>query len=159
MLIEVYGTPAPQGSKKPIVVAGKARMVEDSKATVPWRQCVTHDALRAKREHESRAAGLAFMPFHEAVLVKVTFWMPRPKSYPKTLDVIPVTKPDIDKLQRSTFDGLTAAGIWTDDSLVAVVDPRKRYVVGPHLPKIYDPDVHRTEPGASIQIVSLGREW
>lgn len=153
LTFEVYGTPAPQGSKKAYAVNGKAHLVDDAKAIAPWRNSVTHDLIRAKRELEF------FAPYTEAVLVKITFWLPRPAGRPKTIDVIPVVKPDNDKLQRSTLDGITAAGIWADDSLAAEIHARKRYAIGAHLDKIYDPTIHRQEPGATISFTLLGRAW
>lgn len=149
---DAYGTPAPQGSKKSFVVAGHVNTVDDSKATAPWRNTVTIAAIEAKR------ADPEFEVFTGGVFLEIIFWMPRPKGAPKTIDVIPITKPDNDKVQRSTYDAITAAGLWKDDNLVAAVHSVKRYAVTRDF-AFYDPDEHREEPGAQITITDMGRAW
>jgi crossover junction endodeoxyribonuclease RusA len=127
----VAGMPAPQGSKRHV---GKGVMVESSKAVKPWRQDVTAAALDAITGLGDAAE---FEPFTTAVDVRVTFYFPRPRSHYGTgrnanrlkdtaPDFVP-TKPDVDKLLRSTFDALTAAGIWRDDNLAADVRTSKLY--------------------------------
>jgi Holliday junction resolvase RusA-like endonuclease len=86
---------------------------------------------------------------------EVSFWMPRPKSAPKTRDILPVTGKDADKMLRSIFDSLTNAGVWVDDSQVCAGAFTKRYVVGPHLPKIYVEHFHRVEPGVTVIIQEM----
>lgn len=149
---EAYGIPAPQGSKKAFVVNGRAAITEDSKANAPWRNTVTLAAIAAKQ------ADPEFEVFTGAVWLELMFWMPRPKGAPKTIDVIPITKPDSDKVQRSTYDAITAAGIWKDDNLVAAVNAVKRYAITRDF-SFYDPDEHREEPGAQIRITDMGRAW
>ena len=151
-LFDAYGIPAPQGSKKAFVVNGRAAMSDDSKATAPWRNTVTIAAIEAKR------ADPEFEVFTQAVFLEIVFWMPRPKGAPKTIDVIPITKPDNDKVQRSTYDAITAAGLWKDDNLVASVHALKRYAITRDFP-FYDPEIHREEPGAQIAITDIGRAW
>ena len=43
----VHGTPAPQGSKRAFVVGNRARVVEDSKKSAPWRDSVAAAAIEA----------------------------------------------------------------------------------------------------------------
>ena len=112
MTIRVFGTPAPQGSKRHV---GNGVMIESSKKVKPWREAVKWAAL----EHRC-------VTIDGAVTIDLTFYLPRPKTLPKC--VIHCTKkPDLDKLQRSTFDALKEAGVYRDDSQVVSVNAAKVY--------------------------------
>lgn len=122
----VHGLPAPQGSKKHV---GNGIMVESSAKVKPWRQDVKYAALE-----DLPAAGY---PIIGPVRVQVTFYLPRPKGHYRTgrnagllrdsAPLFPHTKPDVDKLLRSTLDGMGEAGVWRDDSQVVGVGMWKRY--------------------------------
>ena len=143
----VAGIPAPQGSKTAMPVrkngklTGKTNLVESSKALKPWRTLVTHQARRAKPK--------GFTPYVGAVRVEVIFRFPRPKGHYGTgrnagtlkpsAPEHHITKPDADKLLRAIFDGLTAAGIYRDDSQVIETYAAKRYA-------------HGDNPGATISV-------
>lgn len=126
--IRVIGQPAPQGSKRHV---GGGRMVESSKAVKPWREAVKWAAGEAVADSN----GLRYPTGPVNVTVDFTFRRPRNHyrtgrfadllrdDAPELVD----TKPDIDKLLRSTFDALTDAGVWRDDSQVAVVIATKSY--------------------------------
>lgn len=125
--ITVYGTPAPQGSKRAFVAGGRAVIVDDNKPALrSWRQDVKAAAL-------DTYAAMARCP----VAVTVTFFLARPKGHYGTgrnAAVIrasaprrPAVKPDIDKLLRSTLDGLKEAGIYADDAQVVTITARKQY--------------------------------
>ena len=127
----VVGTPAPQGSKRHV---GGGVMVESSKKVKPWRQDVRAAAADAIEAHDwATPAG--------AVLVTVTFYLPRPKGHygtgrnaaniRRTAPRFPAVKPDVDKLVRSTLDALTEAGVVRDDAQVTELAARKRYATGP----------------------------
>lgn len=119
----VYGLPGAQGSKH-------ARPIYSGRVDL--------DATRA-----------ALFPYTGPVDITVVFVFTRPKSHYRTgrnahllRDNAPVRPTgknvgDVDKLQRATFDALTSAGLWADDSLAADV----------HAHKIYG-----TRPGAHILI-------
>lgn len=108
--IVVYGSPAPQGSKKFVgVINGHGMMVESSKKVKPWRQDVKAAALEVR-------AGAA--PLDGPLSVRMIFTVPKPASSPKRRRVFPMRKPDVSKLARSTEDALTDAGIWIDDARV-----------------------------------------
>jgi Holliday junction resolvase RusA-like endonuclease len=105
--ITVFGSPAPQGSKRFVGMKnGRGMMVESSKAVKPWREAV----VWAARESGIKVAG--------AVTVAVIFTVPKPASAPKRRTTYPDRKPDIDKLIRSTFDALKTAGTIEDDARV-----------------------------------------
>lgn len=134
--IIVNGTPAPQGSKRHV---GGGIMIESSKLVAPWREAVKWATLKAMHAH---GIGRIIGP----VKVEITFSLCRPKNAAKRR--YPANKPDIDKLLRSTFDALSDAGIWEDDSRVVDQASRKVFVAGP--------DLHALPtPGAVIFIYSL----
>ena len=117
----VYGTPAPQGSKRFMgLKGGKGILVESSKAVKPWREAVKSAGIDHWR-------GAHFAPLQGAVEVEMTFTLQKPKSAPKTRQTFPDRKPDLSKLVRSTEDALSDAGIWEDDARVIKCIARKVY--------------------------------
>lgn len=135
--IHVVGTPAPQGSKRGFVNphTGRVAMVESSKKVKPWRQDVRYavnDAVAARE-----GAGDPFATLSGPVGVDITFLLPRPKGHYRTgknahllrdsAPARPTSKPDVDKLLRSTLDALRDAGVYGDDAQVVNLTGRKRY--------------------------------
>ena len=120
MRIVVYGVPGPQGSKR---FVGKSRsgrgiMIESSAKVKPWREAVKWAAIAVRGDQE---------PLDGPLRVRMTFTMPKPASAPKRRRTWPDKKPDGSKLQRSTEDALTDAGVWTDDARVVEWYGAKRY--------------------------------
>lgn len=109
----VEGEPAPQGSKNGFVKNGRVVMVESSKKVKPWREAVAWQTKATVTE-----------PMTSPVEIALVFHLPRPKSVNRKW---PSVKPDLDKLIRSTFDGLTTGGLYTDDALVIAVSASKQY--------------------------------
>lgn len=112
MTIVVFGSPAPQGSKRFVGLAkttGRGIMVESSKKVKPWRQDVKAEALRVRD-------GAA--PIDAPVRLRMVFTMPKPKSAPKRRRTWPDRKPDLSKLARSTEDALVEAGVIADDARI-----------------------------------------
>jgi crossover junction endodeoxyribonuclease RusA len=119
----IPGVPAPQGSHRAFIVkdkrTGRARPVlaesagERHKA---WRSMVAYTTAE-------QAA-----PIDGAVRVALTFYMPRPKSAPKSRRH-PAVRPDLDKLVRSTLDGLRDGGAYRDDAQVVFLRADKVYAV------------------------------
>lgn len=114
----VSGDPAPQGSKKAFTrkESTKVQLVEASKRVEPWRSAIV-----------ARFATLPVMcPVEGPVEVWVDFYFRRPASnksrYPTSRAI-----GDIDKLLRSTYDGLVMAGILADDSLIVGGWQNKRW--------------------------------
>lgn len=129
LVVVVRGTPAPQGSKRHV---GGGRMVEQSPNLAPWRAVVTQCAVAA------RYATPGWQPDPRAPLaLGVTFTVQRPASHWRTgkhshllratAPEHPVSRPDIDKLIRSTMDALTDAGAMVDDARVVSVSAVKAY--------------------------------
>jgi Holliday junction resolvase RusA-like endonuclease len=113
----VEGEPAPQGSKNGFVKNGRVVMVESSKKVKPWREAVTEQTARYLSWNTLEA-------MTTPVEIALVFYLPRPKSVTRDW---PSVKPDLDKLIRSSFDGLTSGGLYTDDALVIAVSASKQY--------------------------------
>ena len=109
----IDGEPAPQGSKNGFVKNGRVVLVESSKKVKPWREAVA-------RTTQAQVP----CPLQNAVEVALVFHLPRPKTVTRKW---PAVKPDLDKLVRSTFDGLTTGGLYTDDALVIALSASKQY--------------------------------
>lgn len=110
--ITVAGRPAPQGSKKQ---GAHGQMREQSTYLPAWRAAVKRATYEAYR-----AAGIEpdVLPlFWGPMAVHVTFRLPAGRRADGP--------PDLDKLLRSTFDALTEARVWEDDSRVIRVDACK----------------------------------
>ena len=117
----VDGTPAPQGSKRHV---GNGRLIESSKLVKPWR-----DAIVTAAQHNNIT-----LHTHPDTHVIITFYLRRPKAHYTSTGQLKnnapqhhTTRPDLDKLVRSTFDALTLAGFWRDDALVCRIDVGKKY--------------------------------
>lgn len=128
------GVPIPQGSKRIGRAGRKGRpLLIDANDDVlkPWRDVVA----RAAREAMAGAAAL-----NVPVDVSLVFYMPRPGGHYRADGVTlrpsapawPAVKPDVDKLERAVFDGMTAGGLWVDDSRAVVVRKVKKYADLPH---------------------------
>lgn len=136
--VEVYGRPAPQGSKRHV---GRGVMVESSKAVKPWREAVKHAVLDAGCRHR-----------RGPVEVHLTFYLPRPRSHYRTgrhahelrpsAPPWPAVRPDLDKLARATCDALTDAGAVADDACIVGLTATKVWATW-------------RPPGARIQIAPM----
>ena len=113
--IDVYGRPAPQGSKKSI---GNGRFIEASKYLPAWRNAVKQAAVIAKEDAETLTG---------AVQVSVSFYLERPKSVSIAARPLPTVMPDLSKLVRAVEDALTDAGVWADDAQVVKTIAFKYY--------------------------------
>jgi len=122
VIFAIYGlTPAPQGSKRHV---GGGRMVESSPKLKPWREAVRSEAL---------ATGLAISA--EPIYLHLLFRFRRPKGHYTTKGELKpsariehITRPDLDKLCRSTLDALTGT-LFHDDAQVAFLVASKEYTL------------------------------
>jgi Holliday junction resolvase RusA-like endonuclease len=118
---DVAGEPHPQGSKKGFLVDGFVRIVDDNPPKLrKWRKAVKVAAA------DQAAAGVIFplgIPLH----VTLTFRLPRLKTMPVRKRIWPTGRPDVDKLQRSTFDAMVDGGLIGDDSQIVGVRAVKDY--------------------------------
>jgi crossover junction endodeoxyribonuclease RusA len=95
-------------------------MVEVSRAVGPWRE-----AVRAETQATWERGDADFLP-DAAVEVRIAFYLPRPKSAPRSR-FYPTVRPDLDKLSRAVLDGITAGGALHDDSQVVMLVAAKHY--------------------------------
>lgn len=134
--LTVYGTPAPQGSKRAFAVRGKGgvptgrvAVVESSHYRVKsWRQAVVDEARKQLDGHR---------PLTGPLSLRITFYLPRPKGHYGTgrnshlvrpgAPAVPAAAPDLSKLLRATEDAMTDAGLWGDDGQVVICAVAKRY--------------------------------
>jgi len=112
----------PQGSARSWVRTRQdgthyAVTTHDNPAVTEWRRLVS-DAAR-------RAIPPDFVLFAGPVALTATFYLPRPKSAPKSV-IVPTTRPDLDKALRSVLDSLSNV-LFRDDSQVYRVLCEKRY--------------------------------
>jgi crossover junction endodeoxyribonuclease RusA len=122
MMFHVLGlSPAPQGSKRHV---GGGRMIESSAKVKPWREAVRTEAL---------ATGLAISD--QPIYLHLRFRFRRPRGHHNSKGEVKasariehITRPDLDKLCRSTLDGLTGV-LFKDDSQVAFLEASKEYAL------------------------------
>lgn len=107
----VPGVPAPQGSKTGFIRGGRVVMKESSEKVKPWREAISVIADGVLLEG----------PLH----LEVEFIMPRTKAMRDKPAPPMIQRPDLDKLVRSTCDGLTGAA-YKDDSQVVSITAHKR---------------------------------
>lgn len=151
--ITVYGTPAPQGSKRAFAGKdGRVHVIESSHDRVKsWRQAVIEAAGQAMAD----AAG--GFPLTGPLHAEMVFTLRRPKSHYRTgknahllrdsAPPYPSGTPDVGKLARATEDALTAVGCWADDAQVVIYAPLAKQWATPH-----------RLPGADIRIREM-RLW
>ena len=108
----VYGIPAPGGSKTAFPVRGskKINMVDACKYVGAWKNRVVIAARQAMAK-----SSLSF-PLDGAILMIITHYVPRPKRPMNAF--YPLSKPDNTKYLRATEDAISTAGVWKDDCRV-----------------------------------------
>lgn len=128
--LNVFGLPAPQGSKRIM----RGRLIEASGEKLKkWRKEIARVCV------ESQNPELILAP----VQVKVNFYLPRPASVKQAKRPLPIVPPDIDKLARAVLDGIgQSETIWRDDSQVIRLQATKYYA-------------DERQPGAEIEISVL----
>lgn len=156
LTVVVNGRPAPQGSKaykghRINAATGRrtAVLVEQSKRVKPWRALVT-----AATREALTTTHIGSIPIHRPALdgpleAEITFTVLKPASAPKRKRTWPITRHsgDLDKLLRSTFDGLADGGAVVDDARIIRVTASKAF-----------PDEHSDAldaPGATIRLYTL----
>lgn len=109
IIYSVTGTPAPQGSK----IRTQYGMRDASKKLKPWREAVKQASAEQAEQTDKVLGG---------VQVSIIFRFKRPTKAVREYPPI-----DIDKLCRSTLDGMVAGGIIEDDRHVVKLKALKEY--------------------------------
>lgn len=110
----IYGTPAPQGSKRHV---GHGVLVESSTRLKPWRHSVTEILLAEYPDGPGDK--------NRSVAISLDFFFRRPRSAPKRR-AYPNVRPDADKLARAILDAGTGV-LYEDDAQVVALTVRKHY--------------------------------
>jgi Holliday junction resolvase RusA-like endonuclease len=151
LTIVVHGRPAPQGSKR---YAGHRRnsasgrisavLVEQSKRVKPWRALVT-----AATQASINTGGTGYQALDGPLEAEIVFTVRKPASAPKRRRTWPTTRDsgDLDKLLRSTFDGIADGQAVVDDARIIRVSATKAFP-GEHPEAL-------PEPGAIIRLYTL----
>ena len=117
--VRIYGLPIAQGRPRAFKMpSGQVRMY-DPAASKDWKRTVLAQVLLAKPES----------PLDEPLGMKVTFYLPRPKSAPKRV-VFPTTRPDSSNMLKAIEDALLGV-IYRDDALLVDLVVHKRYDASP----------------------------
>ena len=137
LTFDVYGRPAPQGSKR--YVGGNraqgGRFIEASKYLPAWRKAVTSTAV-AIMEDEGWATCT------DPVTLEVIFYLERPATISREKRPWPIKPPDLDKLLRAVADSCSDAGVWHDDDQVVYVTAWKCYA-------------DTRDPGATVKVTPI----
>ena len=137
LTFDVYGRPAPQGSKR--YVGGNraqgGRFIEASKYLPAWRKAVTSTAVAIMEDE-------GWETCTDPVTLEVIFYLERPATISREKRPWPIKPPDLDKLIRSVADSCSDAGVWGDDDQVVHVIAWKCYA-------------DTREPGATVVITPI----
>lgn len=119
----VFGIPQTKGSSRAFPYFNRAKQ--------KWAAATTNDnpknkswALLVREVAHSNA--LTGMPWRDAVELRLYFRMKKPAHLPKERNGYPITKPDLDKMERSIKDALTGV-VYLDDAQVCNCRKFKRY--------------------------------
>ena len=125
--VDVLGLPAPKGSGRAMLIAGRARFIASSSGANARKQAAWLRAIQTAAKDVEVIPG--------PVWVAITFRMPRPAGHytkrgelRESAPMHPVVAPDIDKLARLALDALTGLA-FTDDSRVVWLRVGKQYAV------------------------------
>lgn len=140
----VRGMPGPQGSKKAVGRSKNGRVIlaESSKKVDPWRNAVAA-AARA-------ACGPGWVPLDGPLIADIVFTWPKPSTAAEWEAWHP-RYPDLDKLLRSTFDGLGQGDAWADDARVVALRRAEKVYPGCGDPDALPPG----QTGAVIRVWTL----
>lgn len=127
LMFIVQGEAIPQGSKTIAQGGGKVWLREANPKLKAWRENL------AQQVRMQLPDGMGFKK-HEPVRAVILVYLAKPKSVTRSR---PTVKPDVDKLCRAIFDGLTMANVWSDDSQCVEVKIAKHYCLEGDTPKVF----------------------
>ena len=122
----VHTAPVAKGSKRVVNIGGVARLIDDNSHQLHDWQHVVATAARAERGQLGRQ-------LQPPIGVEIVFRFAMPRSRPAAMRRHGIAwrtrRPDVDKLLRAVLDGITAGGLWGDDSHAAHIVVDKREIV------------------------------
>jgi Holliday junction resolvase RusA-like endonuclease len=127
LMFIVQGEAIPQGSKTIAQGGGKVWLRDANPKLKAWRASVAQQVAMQLPD------GIGFAK-HEPVRAVILIYLNKPKSVTRSM---PTVKPDVDKLCRGIFDGLTEANAWSDDSQCVEVKIAKHYCLEGDTPKVF----------------------
>jgi hypothetical protein len=122
--IRIHGRPAPQGSKD---VGRRGQTIEQSIYLPAWLAAIKRDVFTAYRDRGLSPTALPFFAAGTGVVIEaLTFFVDTAQCRATGTD-LPIETPDIDKLLRSTLDGLGGnrkgnARLYADDAQVIKIN-------------------------------------
>lgn len=118
MWFTVTGDPRPQGSKRGFVTkTGRVAMVDMSAGLKQWRTQIADEARSAARIFN-------WVVTDDPMNVSLRFTVKKPQR-PKYQ--FP-SRPDLDKMVRAAFDGITDSGaVWVDDAHAVTLTAAKTF--------------------------------
>lgn len=137
--LEVHGAPAPKGSVQAFVRGGRAQIVTGGAKSTrahmkAWDAAVRQAACDARSPTGASFDGPSWVK--TPIEIAIAFRMARPAGHwsanPKkpglkaSAPMVPIVKPDIDKLVRTTLDAMTGI-LFDDDSAVVELNVSKMY--------------------------------
>jgi len=119
----VYGVALPKGNHKAVWRPGMQfpKITESNRNVASWQQLVKEGASQALNNLPDADRRI----FMEGVRLTIGFVLPRPQSLAKRITAH-LKAPDLDRLIRAIFDGLTGT-VYQDDRQVCELVAAKRY--------------------------------
>lgn len=114
LTFRVYGRPASKGSFQTF---GNGGFRPEDRELKYWEDNVREAASKARAGRPAMVGALHF---------EATFYVRRPKVHHD--HEYSAETPDLDKLERAVYDGITKSGAWRDDKQAARNTTEKRYV-------------------------------
>lgn len=129
-----YGIPAPKGSTRSFAVRKAGVLTGGVATTAASPRLREWDASIREAIHREAMTGTGHIA--GPVYAHIVFWLPRPKSHPKSRRTWPAVVPDLDKLARAVLDPMSGTLIEDDSRVVGLLvekdyttyspDPRPR---------------------------------
>ncbi len=110
----IFGTPVPEARPRAAIRGGHATVYKPEKSRT-WQSIVAGEAMQHRPEKLLEGA----------LVLKVAFFLPRPKSLPKKVNHH-VKRPDLDNLTKTIKDGMSSI-IFHDDSQIVHLEAYKKY--------------------------------
>jgi Holliday junction resolvase RusA-like endonuclease len=124
--LTVWGIPAPKGSKS--AFSGHRKDGSHFAAVKEGKTERQRDWARRIEEVVQSMAETGARPVEGPLVLEVTFFLPRPKTAPKTKRTYPAVRPDLSKYLRAIEDPMSGILIH-DDGQIVEAHVRKDYAV------------------------------